>query len=104
MVIYVPQFYLFVVVLHSDLGVSVFFKHEIKYVMRNAPDIRPYCIIQYPVYPVSGISGIRYIRYPVYLVSGISGFRLDNPTVCVTAGFLTSYWPEIAMQDATSYF
>ena len=75
MVIYVPQFYLFVVVLHS---VFVFFKHEIKYVMRIAPDIRPYCLIQYPVYPVSGISGIsgiRYIRYPVYPVSGISSIR-----------------------------
>ena len=67
MVIYVPQFYLFVVVLHSVLCVFVFFKHEIKYVMRNAPDIRPYCIIQYPVYPVSGIScisSIRYIQFP----------------------------------------
>ena len=61
MVIYVPQFYLFVVVLHSVLCVFVFFKHEIKYVMRIAPDNRPYCLIQYPVYPVSGISGIRYI-------------------------------------------
>ena len=101
MVIYVPQFYLFVVVLHSVLCVFVFFKHEIKYVMRIAPDIRPYCLIQYPVYPVSGISGIRYIRYPVYLVSGISSFRLDNPTVCVTDGYLISYWPD---SHATSYF